>query len=152
MTIVTEAEVKKDNRVQKNSLHEFTHGDENSMERYIDVSILGNDHHMKLIQVIDIITHHKLGKYLKITNCAFLHYCNNDILAIDIRKHPDDVEKVTVVIADVLYEEEKKSILLGFVINGFEEFCERISFSNFNESVVTNKKKIIPAVWWNKNK
>lgn len=132
MSVITEAHVKKKPITTIRNKQEFPTPDGSLQVRYIQVTILGNEHKLELLEMVNIITHNTLGRYLKVTNCAFLHYQDTDILAIDIRKNPEDTEKVTVVITEVLKDNEPS--LMGFVINTFQEFCEHISFSNSHNS------------------
>lgn len=132
MSVITDTRVKKKPLSTIRNTQEYPTTDGNSQNRYIDVTILGNEHRLELVEVANIITHNTLGRYLKVTNCAFLHYHDTDILAIDIRNNPEDVEQVTVVITEVFKENQPS--LMGFVINSFQEFCSRISFSGTNGS------------------
>lgn len=148
MSVLSQMQIKKKVTSSSSSINRFPVAHEAFVERYIDISILGNKHHIKLLHVKDIISHEKLGKYLNITNCAFLHYEEEDVLAVDIRKSPTDIEAVTVVVAEVICD--GKLTLMGFVINDFEEFCEKISFSEVNRPLPGQgiASTIVPAFWW----
>ena len=145
MSVITGAHIKKKPVSTIRNTQEYPDSGGHGQIRYIDVSILGNDHRLELVEVINIITHAKLGRYLKVTNCAFLHYQDTDILAIDIRKKPMDIEKVTVVVTEVF--KDNKPSLMGFVINTVQEFCTRITFSDSNGSQAGTEPKgnCIPA-------
>ncbi len=145
MSVVTESHIKKKSLSTMQNNQEFPASNSSLQVRNIDVTILGNEYKLELIQVLNIITHNKLGKYLKVTNCAFLNYQKTDILAIDIRNKPEDVEKVTVVITEVF--KDNKPSMIGFVINDFQEFCAHITFSDIDKSgnMTESKGNCIPA-------
>jgi hypothetical protein len=126
MSVVSGAHVKKKAIPKIQNSQEFPVSNDSLQARYIDVTIFGREQRMELIEIINIITHNTLGRYLKVTNCAFLHYNNNDILAVDIRENPEDIEKVTVVITEVFKDD--RPCCMGFVINKFKEFCKHVSF------------------------
>lgn len=123
----------------------------NKTSNFINTSILGKKYKMEILHVLESIENHKISRYLCVTNCAFIQYKGNDMLAVDIRENPKESESVFIIAVQVKINGEKMNI--GFVVSEIYEFYSQLkvvavgSNNKNNKNNNNNKKKGVGKIW-----